>query len=240
MTFINNIKFFGFALGLAAIQACSSANKSFPDKVEAAHHKVEFYEHNAVVFDLKLYFGEIERFNGTITWATNSSKGLIKYKNGNTINIIEDEITYSDTSISIESARFTAYTWSYFFMLPYKLNDPGTKWETYKNHDLKGKEYAAEKLTFESGTGDAPDDWYIVYADKETMLTHTAAYIVTANKSLEEAERDPHAIKYENYKEVNGVPFAHKWTFWGWNKSSGLTDQLGNAELSNIRFLENF
>jgi hypothetical protein len=23
------------------------------------------------------------------------------------------------------------------------------------------------KLTFKSGTGDAPDDWYVVYADKD-------------------------------------------------------------------------
>jgi hypothetical protein len=26
------------------------------------------------------------------------------------------------------------------------------------------------KLTFKSGTGDAPDDWYVVYADKQIYL----------------------------------------------------------------------
>jgi hypothetical protein len=30
--------------------------------------------------------------------------------------------------------------------------------------------YLTEKLTFKSGTGDAPDDWYVVYADKKTNL----------------------------------------------------------------------
>jgi hypothetical protein len=35
---------------------------------------------------------------------------------------------------------------------------------TYKRKDATN--YLTEKLTFKSGTGDAPDDWYVVYADK--------------------------------------------------------------------------
>jgi hypothetical protein len=41
------------------------------------------------------------------------------------------------------------------------------------NTTIKKKDatnYLTEKLTFKSGTGDAPDDWYVVYADKKTNL----------------------------------------------------------------------
>jgi hypothetical protein len=48
--------------------------------------------------------------------------------------------------------------------------------------------YLTEKLTFKSGTGDAPDDWYVVYADKKTNLLETA-YIVTLKAGKEEAEK---------------------------------------------------
>jgi hypothetical protein len=46
----------------------------------------------------------------------------------------------------------------------------------------------AKKLSFESGTGDAPDDWYVVYADKATNLIEKL-HIVT--KMSEEAEKKP-------------------------------------------------
>ena len=222
------------------ILSCSSSPETFVSKVEGAHKKDAFLNHAAIAFDLQLFFGGTERFNGRITWATNSSKGELNYSDGRKIEVNEMEIIFSDTSMSEESARFTAYTWSYFFMLPFKLSDPGTRWNDYENKSMNGEEYNVEKLSFESGTGDAPDDWYVVYANKETDLIHVASYIVTAGQSVEEAEKDPHAIKYEDYREIDGVPIAHKWSFWGWTETEGLTEQLGYANLNNISFVENY
>ena len=118
------------------------------------------------------------------------------------------------------------------------MTDPGTVWNPYSDSTLNGKTYDSAKLTFESGTGDADQYWYIVYADQETNLIYTAAYIVTANKSKEEAEKDPHAIVYEDYKQVNGVPIAQKWSFYEWSEQDGLTNKLGQADLAGIRFVE--
>jgi hypothetical protein len=124
-------------------------------------------------------------------------------------------------------------------MFPYKLSDPGTQWQSYKNEEKDAASFITEKLTFKPETGDAPDDWYIVYADQNSNLIQKAAYIVTAYGSKEEAEKNPHAIQYADYEDVNGVPIATKWTFWGWNTKDGLTEQLGEAKLSNIQFLKN-
>jgi len=72
-----------------------------------------------------------------------------------------------------------------------------------------------------------------LYADKQTNLTRCAAYIVTAGgSSQEEAEEDPHAIEYLDYKLVDGIPISHEWKFWAWRTDEGLTDQLGFATIN--------
>lgn len=212
---------------------------TFVEKVETAHKKADFLAKNALQFDIVLTFGGSERLNGTMTLLTNSSAGLIEKSNGEKIYFNKDKVFHSPTIKNSKSARFAAYTWSYFTLFPYKLSDPGTQWAAYPNSTLNGTEYNAEKLTFTAGTGDAPDDWYIAYADKASNLLEVGAYIVTAGgKEQEKAEEDPHAIKYEKYENVDGVPVANHWTFWGWRTDAGLTEQLGEATLSNIKFVE--
>ncbi len=211
---------------------------SFAEKIEAAHHKIEFQHEKAIEFDILLVFGNKTRLNGKMILLTDGTKGLIEEKNGEQLYFDHDAIYLNPTYSTSEGARFKAYTWSYFFLFPYKLSDPGTVWNPYSDSTLNGKTYDSAKLTFENGTGNADQDWYIVYADQETNLIHTAAYIVTANKSKEEAEKDPHAIVYEEYKQVNGVPIAQKWSFYEWNEKGGLTNKLGQADLAGIRFVE--
>jgi hypothetical protein len=60
------------------------------------------------------------------TILTNSTKGVIEYKNGAKIIFDQDKVFYSST-IPNENRRFDAFTWEYFFF-PHKLSDPGTIW----------------------------------------------------------------------------------------------------------------
>ncbi len=212
------------------------AQLSFAEKIEAAHEKETFLSNKAVQFDFVLTFGGSERMNGKITLLTNSTKGLIELADGNKIYYVEDKVFYSPGIENTARIRFDAYTWSYFFLIPYKLSDPGTVWNKYPASKLNGKAYETQKLTFEQGTGDTPDDWYIVYADSKTNLLSAVAYIVTAGKSKEEAEASPSAIEYTDYTRVNGVPIATNWNFWKWHEDNGLTKKRGEAAISNIRF----
>ncbi|MEO0727884.1 MAG: DUF6503 family protein [Bacteroidota bacterium] len=211
---------------------------SFAQLIEDAHAKSDFRKHEAVQFDLQLFFGGSERLNGTLTLSTDSRQALIATKDGKKIYVQDDKIFLSPETENMASARFGAYTWSYFFLMPFKLNDGGTVWTDYPDKSMNGENYLTHKLSFEAGTGDAPDDWYVLYADEDSQLLQVAAYIVTAGSSQEEAEEDPHAIEYLNYQTVDGVPFATEWKFWGWRTEEGLTDQLGNANLSNIKLLD--
>lgn len=213
-------------------------NLKFTEKVEKAHHKQEFLAKEAVQFDLKLAFGGSVRMDAKFTILTNSTKGIIEYKNGAKIIFDQDKVFYTATIPNEESVRFDAFTWEYFFLFPYKLTDLGTIWNTYDNTEKDQQNYLTEKLTFKSGTGDAPDDWYVVYADKKTNLLEKAAYIVTLKAGKEDAEKNPHAIQYLDYKEVDGIPIATKWVFWGWKDGKGLTEELGQATLTNIKFIK--
>ncbi len=214
-------------------------NNKVVNTVEKAHKVTDFQSKSDVEFDIELTFGGNKILEGHLTLSTDSRNGKIAYADGSSIVFSDGEVSTSSKEMKASSARFTAYTWPYFFMFPFKLTDPGTIWNSYEKKSLNGTDYLAEKLTFKAGTGDAPDDWYILYADSKTALTHCAAYIVTAGGSSQsDAEQDPHAIEYLDYQLVDGIPMSHEWRFWGWQSDKGLTDQLGFAKISNINFLE--
>ena len=214
--------------------------KTFSQKIEVAHKKAAFLAKEAVQFNAVIEFGGNEIFNATITVSTSSDIAKITYKNGDEIYVNKENIFVSPSLKDNPGVRFHAYTWSYFFLFPYKLNDEGTKWDNNFKTKETTNNFDVARLTFEANTGDAPDDWYVVYANKETHLLEDVAYIVTLGKTKETAEADPHAIKYEDYKMIDGIPFATNWGYYGWNIEKGLSDKIGNAKITNIHFVEGF
>ncbi|MGJ8745788.1 hypothetical protein [Polaribacter sp.] len=213
---------------------------TFSEKIEKAHKKVNFLSHEAIQFDAFIEFGGNEVFNATVTISTTSDLSKITYKNGDEIFVKKENVFVSPSLKDNKAVRFHAYTWGYFFLFPYKLSDQGTHW----NYNFKTEEtsnpFDVARLSFEANIGDAPDDWYIVYADKKTQLLEHVAYIVTSGKTIEAAEADPHAIKYEDYKMIDGIPFATNWGYYGWSIDKGLSEKIGNAKITNIHFVEGF
>lgn len=205
--------------------------------LETAHQKAAFYGHAAIQFDLELVFGGKKRLEATITSMTNSAKIKLEKSDGTTLLFDGEKVLQSPDTASYGGARFDIFTWQYFFMAPYKLSDPGAVWKDIKPDTLNELIYKRGKLTFESGIGDAPEDWYVIYKNPQTNLMDVLAYIVTYSKSVEKAEEEPHAVTYEAYEKVAGIPFATKWGFWIWYEDQGLTKKLGEANLSNIKFI---
>ncbi len=229
---------YSLIIALLTLGIFANAQSEFVKKAENAHNKTTYLRNDAVQFDIESTFGTREWMNATVTLSTDSGNGMIVFNNRSKIITNGMDVFYSEDIDNPNNVRFTAFTVPYFFMFPYKLNDGGTIWTDYPTSEKAAKEFDIQKLTFKSGTGDAPDDWYIVYTDKKTHLIDHAAYIVTAGKSVEKAEEAPHAIKYLEYQMVDGVPFATQWQFFEWNKSDGLTKQIGKATISNIKFIK--
>lgn len=214
---------------------------SFTSSIEKAHQKDVFLSKNAISYNIEVAFGGSTILDGMVTQLTNGAKIRIDEKNGTKV-IFDNKETFICPKDAVDPmARFHIFTWAYFFSLPYKLNDDGTIWSGVSNRNW-GKAkfmYPTAKLTFEAGTGDAPDDWYVVYKHPETDVLEGAAYIVSFGKDLATAEKEPHAIKFSNFTTVDGVPFATNWTFHMWSEAEGYGDQIGEAKLTNIKFLGN-
>lgn len=246
-----------FLLILAAFTACSPESQDStetppspqinkvtysPDPMvkawEMAHEKGQFLSHPVVSYDLDLWWGGKQVTQGKVSLTTDTGKLRFDLENGTSVVFDGDSVYQVPDTAKYRGARFDIFTWPYFFALPYKLNDPGVIWSETPHQELEGETFEAKKLSFEDGTGDSSRDWYIVYADREKQLIRYAAYIVTMYASQAEAEEDPHAVGYSNYKEVEGVPISHTWTFFAWRENEGLTDTLGHANLSNIQFGE--
>ena len=216
----------------------STSEIPFVKDAEIAHKTGSFQSKEVIAADLVLNFGGKERVRGTMRMLTNTGKLRLDETNGITTVFDGKEVYLSPDTLEGQGKRFGIFTWTYFMALPYKLSDPGTIWNAVPFDTLQGQTYNTQKLTFADGTGDSSLDWYILYTNQETGLIDVAAYIVTYSSGTEEAEEDPHAITYHDYRDVDGIPIAHEWKFWAWREIGGLTEQLGDATLANIRFEE--
>lgn len=205
-------------------------------RIETAHQKDLFLQKHSVSYDLNLTFGGQERLNARVTMRTNSSQIRIDRSDGISLVYDGEKVYQTPDTATYPGARFDIFTWPYFFAIPYKLSDPGTRWLKSEFSSLNDQPYEVFRLEFDQNIGDAPDDWYVVYANPESHLLEVAAYIVTFGQSQDKAEEDPHAIKYENFKMIDGVSIARKWTFWGWDGQKGLTEKLGEATINNLNF----
>ena len=198
----------------------------------------------AIAYDLDLHFGGSQRFDGRITQSVamdridvdRAADGMELRYDGEDVAIIGDTAAGEPWP----RARFDVFTWPYFFGAPFKLADPGTQWGEVRAYPWRGGEPTdAAKLTFAAGTGDAPDDYYVVVPGDDGLL-EGMAYVVTFGKGAEGlAEAEPHAIAYSDYREVDGVPIAHRWDFYNWDAEAGLGEEaIGYAELSDVAWVD--
>lgn len=225
--------------GLRAHATPESAAQRAVEAIEQAHGAQALRRRGVVHADLTVTFGGSTRVDGKIAFTPAGGHSRIEQKDGTTIVFDGTAAWVSPSSADATMARFHALTWPYFALLPFKLRDGGTTLTDAGTLPLTdGRALPAMKLTFAPGTGDAPDDWYLVYHDPETHRVVALAYIVTYGKSAEQAAKsEPHAVVYSDFQTFDGVTFPTTWTFHKWVQGQGVTgDPLGVAQFSNVRF----
>ncbi|MDZ7879062.1 MAG: DUF6503 family protein [Saprospiraceae bacterium] len=212
---------------------------NFVEQIKKAQHVDQLYTRKAIAFDIETNInGKVTK--ATVTTLTNSSKIRLQYADGKVIVFDGKKIWVNSTeAYSDRQARFELFMWQYFFMSPFKMDDAGTHWQGMTDKIIDNNEYARAKLTFKNGTGDTPNDWYIVHRNKATGYLSAMAYIVTfGQKTVSEAEKHPNGITYDDFITMEGVQFATTWQFWKWSELRGFYDAKGVAQIKNIRFLE--
>ena len=201
--------------------------------IENAHKAVEFRQNELVSYNLDLEFGGQKRFEGVVTMSPSMDRIQLKPVSGPVLQWDNEQLTKSQDSVT-GGDRFAIFTWPYFFDLPYKLTDQGANYKELPDVVMGADQYKAGELTFDAGVGDAPDDWYHVFS--KNGLIQGAGYIVTyGGQDAEEAAENAHAIRYADYKMVDGIPVAHSWTFHDYKNGQILEPVIGKATLSNVR-----
>ncbi len=216
-------------------------HKQFADKIGKAHGIEAYRSHAALQADITVLFGGATMLQGTVTFDTPVGQSRIETNDG-VVMVLDGQdawVAPGDAPIPPGMARFHLLTWPYFIAAPFKLADPGTHMKDAGMTTLvEDRSLPAGKLTFAPDTGDAPDDWYIVYRDKANDRLAALAYIVTYGNTKEAAEEEPHAAAYEAVEQIDGVAVPTKLSFWNWSPDKGLVgEQIGSLELTNIRFV---
>ena len=226
-------------IGLAASAGASD------DRIQAIEeaHAAGTYESQAVVkADMVIDFGSMH-LEGTVWFTPSTAKIRMELDGGPTI-VYDGRTAWlspKHAEVPGPPPRFHVLTWPYFLAAPYKLDDPGTRHAPTGPHVVRqdGERLRGTKITFDADVGDTPDDWYIAFADPENDRLTALAYIVTYGTALEEASKTPSIVLYNDFVDVDGVPFATTWTFHLWNPESGIDGApKGAAKISSIAFVD--
>lgn len=217
----------------------NSFHYTYARVVEEAHNAPDWEQQEAFKADIEVTFEGQTILQGTLTTETNGVRTRLVISEETVAVFDGKDIWVAPNDTAINRVDFHLKTWPYFLKAPYKLLDPGTKLEDLGSDSLAGELYDTARLTFEPGTGDTPDDWYVLYRDKGTDRLYAMAYIVTYGTTLKEANKEPHAITYEDVVELQGVPIPTVWNFWMWDQQNGISGEpIGNVTISNPEFIE--
>jgi hypothetical protein len=108
----------------------------------------------------------------------------------------------------------------YFLNLPWITQDPGVILDGPGTGKIPedDTEYITVKMTFEAGTGESPDDYYVIYIDPETYRMKATEYIVTYGAMLDLFNAPPEMKfigplyhVYEDYVTVGGLVMPSKY-----------------------------
>ena len=213
--------------------------EAFAAVIETAHGLTAWQANKAVKAHIELVWGGQTMLQGTMLFDTPVGKSRIELDDGTVMVFDGQDAWVSPSDSPLEGARFHLLTWPYFLAAPMKLRDPGSHLAPLDPMPQGGRELPAARLTFDAGVGDSPDDWYILYGDPDTQHLVAMAYIVTYGKDKEEAEKEPHAITFEDFETVDGVTLSTRWQFWHWDPEQGTHGEpMGHAKITNIQFVE--
>ncbi len=214
---------------------------AFLNQMTEAHNMEAYQARTAVQADFAIAFPGAFELAGTMTFDTPVGKARLDLDDGTAVVFDGQNAWVTPAEKADPRMRFHVLTWPYFLAAPFKMGDPGVNLAEPTAMPINGPEdqHQAVKVTFDDGTGDAPDDWYYLFTDDQNRLS-AMAYIVTFGKSAPEAEKKPSMIVYDGFETVEDVVFATQWSFHYWNPKAGIEpgEPKGTARITNIRFVE--
>ncbi|MBU2903633.1 hypothetical protein KO529_02450 [Arenibacter algicola] len=147
-------------------------------------------------------------------------------------------VKVKDSTTFKYNLRFWALTPLYLAAQPLVLDGEGVNLELLPQVNYKDTLQDVVKVTFASGTGDAPDDYYILYLDTKTHLLSALRYIVSYPGYFPNGGNNPEKIMdLVSRTTVNGINFPLKFnTYWSTDDGQPKGEPITTIELSDIEF----
>lgn len=145
-----------------------------------------------------------------------------------------------DSTAFAYDTKFWALTPIYFLGQPFILDGQGVNLELLPQQVYKEKTNDVIKVTFDSGTGDAPDDYYILYFEVDSHQLSVIRYIVSYPGYFKKGEHLPEKfMEVDAYKTVDGIKFPTLYkTHWlAENDMPG--EYITKIDVSDIHFVKN-
>lgn len=142
-----------------------------------------------------------------------------------------------DSTAFAYDTRFWALTPYYFLGQPFVLDGEGVNLELLPEITYQDKKQDVVKVTFDDGTGDAPDDYYILYFDTNTHILSVIRYIVSYPAYFKEGEHMPEKfMELIGENRVAGILFPNKYKTYWLTDDNEPGEYITNIEVSNLTF----
>lgn len=144
-----------------------------------------------------------------------------------------------DSTAFAYDTKFWALTPLYLFGHPFVLDGEGVNLELLPETTYKGKANDVVKVTFEAGTGDAPDDYYILQFDTENHLLTATRYIVSYPAYFKDGGHNPEKfMEVGELVDVNGVLLPNELKTHWTAKNGQPGEYVTKIEISDIKFIK--
>ncbi|WP_282179269.1 DUF6503 family protein [Maribacter stanieri] len=142
-----------------------------------------------------------------------------------------------DSTAFAYDTKFWALTPLWFVGHPFVLSGEGVNLELLEPTTYKEKEYNVVKVTFDAETGDAPDDYYILYVNKESNKLAVMRYIVSYPQYFKDGGHAPEKFtEFIGEQVVDGItmPGGFK-TYWT-VKDNQPGDYITKIDFTDVSF----
>lgn len=132
--------------------------------------------------------------------------------------------------------RFWSLTPYYFVAVPFVFADKGVVLKKEKPLRIAKRVYEQVRVTFKPGTGDAPDDFYVVLIDRKTGRVGGVRYIVTYRGFFSKGKHSPEKLMlYDGAQVASGITFPKSFRTFTWNGKRPVK-LVTNSLLRNVAF----
>ncbi len=143
-----------------------------------------------------------------------------------------------DSTVFNYNTRFWSLTPYFFIGQPFVLEGKGTNLELLDQVEFKDNLYHVVKVTFDSGTGDAPDDYYVLYFNTRSRKLEVIRYIVSYPGYFEKGKHLPEKfMELSGQQTVDGIMFPENYKTYWLNEENKPGEHITDIKLSEIKFL---